>query len=486
MRTALYLRVSLDKSGDGLGIERQREDCRKLAEQRGWTVVYEIEENNTSASFGPRPGFEQLLHLMERRQVAAVIVWHVDRLLRKMTDLERVIELVERTGIRMVTVSGDISLDTDMGRMVGRIMASVARAEVERKSARHKRANLQKAQAGKPHGSKRAYGYEADLITLNEPEAAILREMARRVMAGRSYKEVAFWANAHGYRTTTGKIFYPLTVRNLLHKKRYAGVREHKGAEYPAVWEPVFDAETWERLQLTLRLRHEKAGYNQGAPKARKYLLTGLVFCGRCGWPMSGSRMYDVQRTTGNPGDSRRVYFCTKRTDTLELSGCNGLRRNAEALEDFVVQCVLYRLDSPALVQMLQAAENNQELCDLINTRQTHADRLEALIDDYATGLLDRSQFARAKQTAEVELQRMNAQIQALTRSQTATALLPASMTVRKAWDEAESMEWRRQLLELVIEQVVVHPAVKKPWYVAADGTRFRFDPSQVDINWRV
>ena len=52
--------------------------------------------------------------------------------------------------------------------------------------------------------------------------------------------------------------------------------------------------------------------------------------------------------------------------------------------------------------------------------------------------------------------------------------------------DEAESMEWRRQLLGLVIEQVVVHPAVKKPWYAAADGTRFRFDPSQVDINWRV
>src|SRR5215207_11616141 len=210
MRTALYLRVSLDKSGDGLGIERQREDCRKLAEQRGWTVVYEIEENNTSASFGPRPGFEQLLHLMERRQVAAVIVWHVDRLLRKMTDLERVIELVERTGIRLVTVSGDISLDTDMGRMVGRIMASVARAEVERKSARQRRAAIQKAQAGKPHGSKRAYGYEADLVTLNESEAAVISEMARRVIAGNSFKEVAFWANAQGYRTTTGKIFYPL------------------------------------------------------------------------------------------------------------------------------------------------------------------------------------------------------------------------------------------------------------------------------------
>ena len=58
MRTCLYLRISTDKSGDGLGIERQREDCRKLAEQRGWTVVQEIVENNTSATIGPRPGFE--------------------------------------------------------------------------------------------------------------------------------------------------------------------------------------------------------------------------------------------------------------------------------------------------------------------------------------------------------------------------------------------------------------------------------------------
>ena len=100
MRTCLYLRISTDKSGYGLGIERQREDCRKLAEQRGWTVVQEIVENNTSATIGPRPGFEQLLQLMRGRQIDAVVVWHVDRLLRKMTDLERVIEYAFGRGLR--------------------------------------------------------------------------------------------------------------------------------------------------------------------------------------------------------------------------------------------------------------------------------------------------------------------------------------------------------------------------------------------------
>jgi DNA invertase Pin-like site-specific DNA recombinase len=480
MRTCLYLRISTDKSGDGLGIERQREDCRKLAEQRGWSVVHEIVENNTSATIGPRPGFEQLLQLMQSRQIDAVIVWHVDRLLRKMTDLERVIELVETTGVRLVTVSGDISLDTDMGRMVGRIMASVARAEVERKSARQRRAAIQKAQAGKPHGSKRAYGYEADLVTINESEAAVISEMARRVIAGDSFMEVAFWANAQGYRTTTGKIFYPLTVRNLLNKKRYAGIREHNGAEYPAVWAPVFDAEIWERLQLTLRLRHDRNGYEQGAPKARKYLLTGLVFCGRCGWPLSGSRMYDT------PGKNpRRVYMCMKRTDTLAPSGCNGLRRNADALEHWVAECLFYRLDSPMLGELLAASsQESKVLGELLNNRAALVNRIASFVDDYASGLLSRMELARAKQTAEAELARIEQEVRRLSASEMVTALVPAGQTVRQAWESSESMEWKRSVLELVISKIIVNPGRAKPFYVVS-GKRMRFSPDLVDILWR-
>ena len=44
MRTCLYLRISTDKSGDGLGIERQREDCRKLAESRAERHIELIED----------------------------------------------------------------------------------------------------------------------------------------------------------------------------------------------------------------------------------------------------------------------------------------------------------------------------------------------------------------------------------------------------------------------------------------------------------
>ena len=39
MRAAIYLRQSQDRNGDGLGVDRQREDVRRLIESRGWTVA---------------------------------------------------------------------------------------------------------------------------------------------------------------------------------------------------------------------------------------------------------------------------------------------------------------------------------------------------------------------------------------------------------------------------------------------------------------
>ena len=49
-------------------------------------------------------------------------------------------------------MTGDLDLSTDAARLVGRILASVARGEVERKGARQKRAQQQAAQQGRPAG----------------------------------------------------------------------------------------------------------------------------------------------------------------------------------------------------------------------------------------------------------------------------------------------------------------------------------------------
>lgn len=50
MRAVVYVRISRDATGEGLGVERQRRDCAALSTTRGWTVIDTITENDISAT----------------------------------------------------------------------------------------------------------------------------------------------------------------------------------------------------------------------------------------------------------------------------------------------------------------------------------------------------------------------------------------------------------------------------------------------------
>jgi site-specific DNA recombinase len=57
-RAAIYCRISQDRAGAGLGVERQREDCAALADRLGWNVVETFTDNDLSAYSGkPRAGY---------------------------------------------------------------------------------------------------------------------------------------------------------------------------------------------------------------------------------------------------------------------------------------------------------------------------------------------------------------------------------------------------------------------------------------------
>ncbi len=49
---AAYARISSDREGDGLGVERQLEDCERLAERRGWQIAERFVDDDVSAWSG--------------------------------------------------------------------------------------------------------------------------------------------------------------------------------------------------------------------------------------------------------------------------------------------------------------------------------------------------------------------------------------------------------------------------------------------------
>lgn len=466
MSGVIYRRQSLDADNDELGITRQLKVCQRVAKSKGIPVSRVITDNSTSASKHGREGYGQLTQLMASGAITHVVILRIDRLLRLNDELEEMIQLVENYPVTVITAEGDIDLSTPQGRLMARILVSVARAEMEVKSARHKLANQQKAELGLPHGARRAYGYDKTGLKLKKREAVVLREVGQKFLHGWSYRELAKWLNDNGHKTAQGCQFFPITVANMLTRKRYAGIREYGGVDYRAVWPPVFDADTWLRIQHLVRQRKEDAG---NRTVARKYLLTGLLTCGVCDTRLNGEMKRD------NPSRPlRRTYQCRQ---------CFGVCRGADPLEHFLRELAIARLDSPELMALLANDKESQDISRLTAERETTRLRLEGLLDDYSDGTLTKPEYTRAKQRQQNRLAELDRQLDAFYRSGQLGEAMTAGKTVRATWDE-QTDGWRRQLLAMLIERVVVMPGSSKPFYRVEDKT-YRFDPSLIDIDWR-
>ena len=100
-RVGIYVRISDDRVGAGLGVARQEADCRQRAEALSWPVMDVYCDNDLSAYTGrQRPEYRRMLRDLEAGRVDVVLAWHTDRLHRSPRELEEFIDLCERRGVR--------------------------------------------------------------------------------------------------------------------------------------------------------------------------------------------------------------------------------------------------------------------------------------------------------------------------------------------------------------------------------------------------
>lgn len=482
-----YARISLDDENDRLGVERQRKDVTSLASSRGWEIYDYYVDNNISAYKRniKRPEFERLIADLESGAINGIVAYDIDRVTRQPLDLERIVRIYEdRPGLLFATAQGSIDLSNSNGIFMARTLVNVANKSSADTSRRQKRKNLERAERGLPHGSRRPYGYALNQIDLNEEEAAHLREMAHKIMSGVSYRETAYWMNESGYRTTEGALWHPITVRNTLARERYAGFRIYDGVEYEGIWTPVFTREEWEALRQIIKERKERVAIR---PNAKKYLLTGYAVCGRCGTFLNGETKRDPAAVSGkNKGlekPLRRIYNCRLHGTTKREAGCGGVIRNADALEHFIRELVCARLDSPAFSSLLTAPDTDDAVQDLAMQKETLVKRMASLVDDYADGTLDKAAYVRAKGRLEARVADIESQLDQFRRSRIKVALEPGEK-VREAWMR-HGDGWRRELIDTLIDRIIVNVGKTKPYY-DVDGKRTRFDPNLIEVKWKV
>lgn len=428
---AIYVRISSDSSGDGLGVARQEADCRALAEARGWTVREVYTDNDISAYSGKvRPAYERLLADIETGAVKAVIAWHGDRLHRSPRELERFIDLAERTGLRVETVkAGTVDLSTASGRAVARTLGAWARFESEHKSDRIRRKLAENAAAGKPHGGLRPYGWEPDRVTIRESEAAVLRESARRILAGEPIRAIIRDLNERKLFNATGTPWTHATFRKVILHARHAGLRRHNGQEVgEANWPAIIAPETWRALERMLSAPERVTTPGRAG---KLHLLSGIAVCSVC-----GSRM--------RVGDSRstKAYRCYP-------TGCAS--RTAAYLEEYIVMLVVERLSRPDAARLLSPHDDT----DARDAAARQAEQIRQRLDDAAVS------FAMGRITAR-QMDLISAQLQPELREAEAAAAPPVDRSsvlgtlvgaadVRAAWDRL-TPDVQRAVVKLLME----------------------------------
>ena len=411
-RAVIYVRESLDKWGDARAIERFIEQCRRLCEARGLTEVCPpIEDNDVRASNGNKgDGFAKVKRMLRDRETDYVIIPVVDRFFRTLRDLEDVIDICLETGAALVAASGEIDLSHDQGRLVARLLTSVAKAETERKGSRQRDANDQAAKAGKRRpGGPRPFGYEDDHVTPRPAEADAITWAAGALLGGASVSAVMREWNRRGLRSPQAP-FGPLpehpwsrnSVTTVLRNPRIAalspmpardGERHGEIAEKRGEWEQIISEEQWRAVNALLAASDRTITFTRqgqtitrnikaNTPRGVKSLLGGLAEC-PCG--------NVVEHGTNHRRQA--VYRCRPATRAGRPGPHVAVR--AEPVDEWVRDAVLEALSRPELADLVTPPPH----VDTAGLRAEAAAirrNLDELAADRALGLVSRSQMIAA------------------------------------------------------------------------------------------
>ncbi|WP_341257830.1 recombinase family protein [Gordonia malaquae] len=478
---AIYTRISLDRSGEGVGVERQEEACRQLAELHGYAVAETFCDNSISAYKGvERPRFKALCDLIESGEIDRVYVYSTDRLARRTRDLLDLMDLMRPRGVTVHAVTGEgIDPASANGALITTILGAVAEQESAHKAERIRAAYEQRAHSGKPKtGGRRMFGYEIDGETIRDDEAAMLRTAAQQVIDGISLRSITAEWNDRGFTSTRGNRVDTVMIRTLLKNPYIAGLSTWNPAdgdgrrlvrnrqivgegEWPAIVEPAM----WERVQAVLS---DPTRVTNRVGNRPQRLMSGLLRC-QCGEPM-------YRRTRPRKSGGRYSYYSCKRV----RSGTH-VHIGSDDVDEAVTALVIERLKKTDIAAALAVATRTDgrsgELAELTAERSDLLARRDALEDAVAGGEVSVAAFGRAIDRVEARLAEVGEKIEELAVTADAPPLagVATAESIEKWWEGADLMR-RRALVDFLVT-VTVGPGKY--------GAK-KFDPSRLSVDWHL
>lgn len=513
---ALYTRVStIEQSEEGYSIDEQERLLRSWAEKNNYEVYKCYSDRGISGKdIKNRPALKELLKDAEEKKFDMVISWKINRISRKLADVLKIVDILEKNDITFKSYSEPFETDTPAGKMQFQMMALIGEFERGTIAQNVKMGMCAKAKAGEWCGG-RVLGYDLvpvenqegtkrrkTKLTINEIEARSVRLIFNEYSNGKGYKAITNQLNKLGYKTKKGNDFSVGSIREILTNPVYIGkvrynVRQNWSEKRrrninanpiitDGIHEPIIDEGLWDKVQAIMESKKGKPSRIYDG----EYPLTGILRCPKCGAGMV------ISRTTNKLADGtkkRIAYYCCGAWKNKGTSVCNSNTIRVDKANEYVFNRISELLSNEKMVKSI-VNNINKERHKKISPAKKELERIDKelekidrkktkLFEAYEEDLISKEEFKERKDELNKRAKSLQEEKEPLlvTLSDDVSEEIPYGFiksileNFSKVLTESATREQQKKLLHMIISEITINETRE------IDSIKLKINDSLVD-----
>lgn len=495
---AIYCRVSTEEqSENGYSIDEQERLLEEWCKKMGYVIYKCYSDRGISGkNIKDRPALKELLSDAKAGKFDMVISWKINRVSRKLEDVLKIVNLLEKNNITFKSYSEPFETDTPAGRMQFQMMALIGEFERGTIAQNVKMGMIAKVKSGNWCGG-RVLGYDLvpnnspeeekkgkNKLEINEKEAEIVRFIFNEYRKGKGYKAITNKMNKLGYKTKKGNNFSVGSIRDILTNPVYIGeirynVRQNWSEKrrrninpnpirVKGKHEAIIDRELWDKVQLILESKKGKPSRIYDG----EYPLTGILRCPKCGAGMV------ISRTTNTLADGtkkRIAYYCCGNWKNKGTSVCNSNTIRVDKANEYVFKKIEELVSNEAMIKAVVKNINKERkdkvkpakrlLGDIDKKLEKLDKRKRKIFEAYEDDILTKEEFQTRKDELNEKIRTLEEEKKPLlnTISDEVSEDIPYEfikdilMNFSKILNSSVSREQQKKLLHMIISEITMN-----------------------------
>lgn len=495
---AIYCRVSTDEQAEfGYSIDEQKRLLEEWCKANDYIIYKCYSDRGISGkNIKDRPALKELLSDAKEGKFDMVISWKINRVSRKLEDVLKIVNILEKNNITFKSYSEPFETDTPAGRMQFQMMALIGEFERGTIAQNVKMGMIAKAKSGNWCGG-RVLGYDLvpnnspeeekkgkNKLEINEKEAEIVRFIFNEYSKGKGYKAITNKMNKLGYKTKKGNNFSVGSIRDILTNPVYIGeirynVRQNWSEKrrrninpnpirVKGKHEAIIDRELWDKVQLILESKKGKPSRIYDG----EYPLTGILRCPKCGAGMV------ISRTTNTLADGtkkRIAYYCCGNWKNKGTSVCNSNTIRVDKANEYVFKKIEELVSNEAMIKAVVENINKERkdkvkpakrlLGDIDKELEKLDKRKRKIFEAYEDDILTKEEFQTRKDELNEKIRILEEEKKPLlnTISEDVSEEIPYEfikdilMNFSKILNSSVSREQQKKLLHMIISEITMN-----------------------------